>query len=127
MTDIPQPEDTPFYTTDIQYNIIIDHLTHTIQFVHLYSQFQVVSIVDTSAFLKAAELARNEYIEKKEDFLSAKYLEIYRKPKVDKAALLYIAKLQGQYKPTYDFQQTDPIFTQLYTSFDRDQYAISRE
>ena len=127
MTDFQQTDNSTFYTTDVQYNIAIDHLTHTIQFIHLFSPFQVVSVVDTSAFLRHAELARNEYIGHKEDFLSAKYLEAYRKKPVDKAQLIYIGKLQGQYKPTYDFQQTEQIFTPLYTSFDRDQYAISRE
>ena len=127
MTEHQIQEDATFYTTDIQYNIVIDHLTHTIQFIHLFTQFQVVSAVDTSAFLKHAELARNEFIGQKEDFLSAKYLETYRKKPVDKTKLIYIGKLQGQYKPTFDFQKTEQIFTPLYTSFDRDQYEISRE
>ena len=127
MTEHQIQEDATFYTTDIQYNIVIDHLTHTIQFIHLFTQFQVVSAVDTSAFLKHAELARNEFIGLKEDFLSAKYLETYRKKPVDKTKLIYISKLQGQYKPTFDFQKTEQIFTPLYTSFDRDQYKISRE
>ena len=129
MTEHQIQQDATFYTTDIQYNIVIDHLTHTIQFIHLFTQFQVVSAVDTKAFLKHAELARNEFIGQKEDFLSAKYLETYRKKPVNNTTLIYIGKLQGQYKPTFDFQQTETnqIFTPLYTSFDRDQYTISRE